>query len=186
MPPRRPAFAQAAGYAMTSNVSWNEPGLNPEAQHGAGDAARRAALSSGRSGSGSISARLEELSQRIGGLGGGAAAPMTSSVRGARLSETVAKLNARLAQMTTSDPEPQGQGVFDRAFDAAPRNREPQGMPEPSEPGIDQVIAEIAARQRLLDEAPAHAPAAQARHAEPPAPDFSSLEQQLQNITRQI
>jgi localization factor PodJL len=174
---------------MTSGVSWNEPGLNPEAQRGAGDAARRAGLSSGRSGSGSISARLEELSQRIGGLSNVAAAPIASSVRGARLSETVAKLNARLAQMTTSDTEPQDQGVFDRAFDAAPRDRASQGMPEPSELGIDQVIAEIAARQRLLDEAPAHAPAAPvapARHAEPAAPDFSSLEQQLQNITRQI
>ena len=90
---------------MTSGVSWNELGANPEAQRGAGDAARRAGLSSGRerSGSGSISARLEELSHRIGGLGGdtGAAAPIASSVRGARLSETVAKLNARLAQMTS-------------------------------------------------------------------------------------
>src|SRR5438552_10609390 len=37
----------------------------------------------------------------------------------------------------------------------------------------------------MLDEAPA-APAAQGRHAEPPAPDFASLEQQLHNITRQI
>jgi localization factor PodJL len=176
---------------MTSGVSWNEPGLNPEAQRGAGDAARRAGLSSGRSTSGSISARLEELSQRIGGLGGDsvAAAPITSSVRGARLSETVARLNARLAQMTTGGTEPPGQGLFDRAFDAAPRDHTPQGMPEPSDLGIDQVIADIVARQRMLDEAPAlapTAPVAQARYAEPPAPDFSSLEQQLHNITRQI
>jgi localization factor PodJL len=172
---------------MTSGVSWNEPGLNPEAQRGAGDAARRAGLSSGWPSSGSISARLDELSQRIGGLGSSAAAaPIASSVRGARLSETVARLNARLAQMTTSDAEPQGQGVFDRAFDTAPRDHRPQGTLEPSDLGIDQVIAEIAARQRMLDEAPAHAQAAQARYAEPPAPDFSSLEQQLQNITRQI
>ena len=88
---------------MTSGVSWNEPGPNPEAQRGAGNAARRVGLSSGRSSSGSISARLEELSQRIGGLGGGvAAAPVTPSVRGARLSETVARLNARLAQRLTA------------------------------------------------------------------------------------
>jgi len=176
---------------MTSGVSWNEPGLNPEAQHGAGDAARRAGLSSGRSSSGSISARLEELSQRIGGQAGSnvAAAPITSSVRGARLSDTVARLNARLAQMTAGGGEPQGEGVFDRAFDAARRNHAPQGMPEPSDLGLEQVIAEIAARQRMLDEAPAYAPttpAAQARYAEPAAPDFSSLEQQLHNITRQI
>jgi localization factor PodJL len=188
MLPRRPAFAQAAGYAMTSGVSWNEL----EAQRGAGDAAPRAGLSFGRErpGSGSISARLEELSQRIGGLGGSVAAgPITSSVRGARLSETVARLNARLAQMTTGGAEPQGQGVFDRAFGAAPRDHAPQALPEPSELGIDQVIAEIAARQRMLDEAPAHAPsapAAQPHYAEAPAPDFSSLEQQLHNITRQI
>jgi localization factor PodJL len=174
---------------MTSGVSWNEPGPNPEAQRGAGNAARRVGLSSGRSSSGSISARLEELSQRIGGLGGGvAAAPITPSVRGARLSETVARLNARLAQMSTGGAEPQGQGVFDRAFDAAQRDHKPQGMPQPSDLGIDQVIAEIAARQRMLDEAPAHAPsapAAQPRY-EALAPDFSSLEQQLRNITRQI
>jgi localization factor PodJL len=169
---------------MTSGVSWNELGANPEAQRGASDGARRAGLSSGRERSGSISARLEELSHRIGGLGGdtGAAAPIASSVRGARLSETVARLNARLAQMS-GGAEPPGQGVLDRAFDVAPRDRAPQSA---SELGIDQVIAEIAARQRMLDEAPAHAPAAQARHAEPRAPDFSSLEQQLHNITRQI
>ncbi|MGZ6253912.1 MAG: hypothetical protein ACXWM1_12690, partial [Candidatus Binataceae bacterium] len=174
---------------MTSGVSWNEPGLNPEAQRGAGDAARRAGLSSGRSGS--ISARLEELSQRVGGLSGSnvAAAPITPTVRGARLSETVARLNARLAQMTAGGAEPQGHGVFDRAFDAGRRDHAPQGTREQSDPGIDQVIAEIAARQRMLDEAPTHAPAAptaQARDADPRAPDFSSLEQQLHNITRQI
>jgi localization factor PodJL len=173
---------------MTSGVSWNEPGLNPEAQRGAGDAARHAGLSSGRSSSGSISARLEELSQRIGGQAGSnvAAAPITSSVRGARLSDTVARLNARLAQMTTGGAEPQGEGVFDRVFDAARRDNTPQGMPESSDLGLEQVIAEIAARRRMLDEVPAHAPAAQARYAEPSAPDFSSLEQQLHNITRQI
>src|SRR5882757_6547904 len=131
MPPRRPAFAQAAGYAMTSGVSWNEPEFSPQAQRGAGEAARRAGLSN------SISARLEELSQRIGGMG--AAAPVASSVRGARLSETVAKLNARLEQMTTGDGASPGQG----AFEAAPRSRAPQSAPEPFEPGIDQVIAEI-------------------------------------------
>jgi localization factor PodJL len=174
---------------MTSGVSWNELGPNPEAQRGAGDVARRAGPSSSRSSSGSISARLEELSQRIGGMGGDAAAPVTSSVRGARLSETVARLNARLAQMSAGGAEPQGQRMLDHAFDAAPRDHAPQGMPQPSDPGIDEVIAEIAARQRMLDEAPANAPAAsvaQARYAEPPAFDFSSLEQQLHNITRQI
>ena len=92
----------------------------------------------------------------------------TPSLRGARLSETVARLNARLAQMTAGGAEPQGQGVFDRAFDAARRDHTPQGMPEPSDLGIDQVIAEIAARQRMLDEAPA----AQARYAEPPGARF--------------
>jgi localization factor PodJL len=165
---------------MTSGALWNELGANPEAQRGAGDAARRGGLSSGRerSSPGSISARLEELSHRIGGLGGdtGAAAPIASSVRGARLSDTVARLNARLAQMN-SGAGLAGQAELDRAQ---------QSAPEPSELGIDQVIAEIAARQRMLDEAPAYAPAAQPRQAEPPAPDFSSLEQQLHNITRQI
>ncbi|MEI7805774.1 MAG: hypothetical protein WCI56_10635 [Hyphomicrobiales bacterium] len=57
--------------------------------------------------------------------------------------------------------------------------------------GIDQAVAEIAARQRALDGEPAgHAPAmpsvAMAPRAPMPTQDLSGLEQQLRNITSQI
>ncbi len=118
--------------------------------------------------------------------------PHSTSVRGARLTDTVAKLNARLEQLTSGRPAP-----------AEPRpahteERAPSIAPESFDLGIDQAIAEIAARQRALDEAPqapapqAPAPHAPAAYAATPAqaaaahPDFSGLERQLHNIAAQI
>ena len=71
-------------------------------------------------------------------------------VRGARLADTVAKLNARLEQLTAGRAPADGQRPQPVA-----RDRSPPLAPEPVELGIDQVIAEIAARQRALEEAPA-------------------------------
>jgi localization factor PodJL len=137
--------------------------------------------------SGALGARLGELSQRFGHAAEAEPAPL--SARGARLSDTVAKLNARLDQMTTSRPGAPASQAAATAPAPAPRA-------EPDERDIDDVIAEIAARQRALDaapeqtSAPAAAAAVAAAHvpasAQMPAPDFARLEQQLQHITHQI
>src|SRR4051794_10779272 len=176
---------------MNSSVSWNAGGLSPELYQAAREAAHRAGMSvedwlrstfgdsavsnmRPQTGGGPLGARLGELSQRFGHAAEAATAPV--SARGARLSDTVAKLNARLEQMT--------------AAPSAPPTAAPSLRPETSELEIDQIIAEIAARQRALDSAPAQTPAP-AQTAAPsatptPAADFSRLEQQLQHITQQI
>ncbi|MEJ0075138.1 MAG: hypothetical protein WDO17_06785 [Alphaproteobacteria bacterium] len=185
---------------MNSSASWNGGGLSPELYQAAREAAHRAGMSVedwlrstfGDSAvastrpqhAGPLGARLDELSQRFGR--GAEAAPAPISARGARLSDTVAKLNARLEQMNAAPSTPQ----------AATANASPPLKSDASDLSIDQVIAEIAARQQALDSAPAPtaAPAyaaapvhAAAPAAAPmPAPDFARLEQQLQHITRQI
>src|SRR5947209_20480385 len=97
---------------MTSDPSWNERGLSPELYQAAREAAHRAGMSVedwlrstfGNSAAaagmrpaaqGPISARLGELSQRFGHVSAESDTTVPP-VRGARLSETVAKLNARL------------------------------------------------------------------------------------------
>src|SRR4051794_3364338 len=176
---------------MNSSVSWNAGGLSPELYQAAREAAHRAGMSvedwlrstfgdsavsnmRPQTGGGPLGARLGELSQRFGHAAEAATAPV--SARGARLSDTVAKLNARLEQMT--------------AAPSAPPTAAPSLRPETSELEIDQVIAEIAARQRALDSAPAQPPAPSQTAAPSPTPtpaaDFSRLEQQLQYITQQI
>src|SRR2546423_7897824 len=105
---------------MTSGASWNEGGLSPELYQAAREAAHRAGMSVEEwlrstfgdsaaaagvrpAAQGSISARLGELSQRFGHPAGAEAEP-GPSVRGARLADTVAKLNARLEQLTAGQP----------------------------------------------------------------------------------
>jgi localization factor PodJL len=191
---------------MTSGVSWDEPGLSPELYQAAREAARSAGMSvedwlkltfgdsapagakpQGGSGSGSISGRLEELSHRIGRPPGESApaAPNASTVRGARLSDTVARLNARLEQLTSGRAAP-----AETAKPATPPRRDPSppSAPESFDRNIDEVVAEIAARQRALDAAPEAAPASIDSEAPPAlsAPDLTSLERQLTRITEQI
>src|SRR6185295_17005107 len=105
---------------MTSGASWNERGLSPELYQAARQAAQRAGMSVeewlkstfGDSAvaagtkppnqGGSLSGRLGELSQRFARTGSEEPAePAAPTVRGARLADTVAKLNARLEQLTS-------------------------------------------------------------------------------------
>jgi len=126
---------------------------------------------------GPLGARLGELSQRFGHAAETEPAPM--SARGARLTDTVAKLNARLEQMNAARP----------AASASAASHPPVQKPAAPERDIDEVIAEIAARQHALDAAPPAAAPTRPAAPEPPAaaaPDFSRLEQQLQHITDQI
>src|ERR1044072_9775077 len=103
---------------MNSSASWNDGGLSPELYQAAREAAHRAGMSvedwlrstfgdsvvasMRQQGSGPLGARLGELSQRFGHAAEAEPAPL--SVRGARLSDTVAQLNARLDPMTRSRP----------------------------------------------------------------------------------
>jgi localization factor PodJL len=170
---------------MNSGASWNERGLSPELYQAAREAASRAGMSveewlrstfgdsavtaGGRPQTGPLGTRLGELSQRFARAGDEPA----TSVRGARLADTVAKLNARLEQMTA--------GQTPDAGHAAPSA--PPISPELPDLGIDQAIAEIAARQRALENSPAAAEPPQPANSNP---DFASLERQLHHITEQI
>ena len=146
---------------MNSSASWNAGGLSPELYQAAREAAHRAGMSvedwlrstfgdsavasMRQQSSGPLGARLGELSQRFGHAAEAEPAPL--SARGARLSDTVAKLNARLDQMTASGPGAPASQAATTAPSLAPK-------PDPRERDIDEVIAEIAARQRALDTAP--------------------------------
>src|SRR6267154_2227516 len=107
---------------MTPGTSWNDRGLSPELYQAAREAAARAGMSVdewlkttfGNSPSagaakpqgqtGALGARLGELSQRF--ARSEEAAPPGPSARGARLEDTVAKLNERLEQLTAGRPAP--------------------------------------------------------------------------------
>src|SRR4029077_12557293 len=180
---------------MTSGASWNERGLSPELYQAAREAAHRAGMSvedwlrstfgdsTAAAGvrptaQGPISARLGELSHRFAHAHNAEAELAAPSVRGARLADTVAKLNARLEQLTAGRPSP---------ADMPPREHSPSIASEPPDLGIDQAMAEIAARQRALETAPAPAsPEPQPQQTGVPSADFASLQRQLHHITAQI
>src|SRR6476660_6277914 len=129
---------------MNSSVSWNAGGLSPELYQAAREAAHRAGMSVedwlrstfGDSAvasmrpqpAGPLGARLGELSQRFGHAAEAEAAPV--SARGARLSDTVAKLNARLEQMSAAVPVPP-------AAPAPAASPVPNPKPEASERDLD-------------------------------------------------
>src|SRR5436190_1346571 len=135
---------------MNSSASWNAGDLSPELYQAAREAAHRAGMSVedwlrstfGDSavasmrpqGTGPLGARLGELSQRFGH-----GVQTEPAARGARLSDTVAKLNARLEQISAGRPVAPGSSS---AMSAGPA---PAPSPEPAELGIEQVIAEIEA-----------------------------------------
>ena len=105
------------------------------------------------------------------------------SLRGARLSDTVAKLNARIDQLTS------GAANSGATFNATAGPVQRPAPPVPDDFGIDQAVAEIAERQRALEEAPlapTSSPPPQGEHNAHSAPDLSSLEQQLSHIATQI
>jgi localization factor PodJL len=177
---------------MTSGAPWNERELSPELYEAAREAAHRAGMSiedwlrstfgdSAASAGvrpatqGPISTRLGELSQRFAHAGGANAKPPAPSVRGTRLSDTVAKLNARLEELTAGRP-----AAIETKHESAPPI-----APEPPDLVIDQALAEIAARQLALESAPTSASPAPQEAAAPSA-DFASLERQLHHITEQI
>ena len=108
---------------MTSGASWNERGLSPELYQAAREAARRAGMS--------VDEWLDSTFGRPG-----APAPRQcarrnrpASLRGARLSDTVAKLNARLEQLTAGRAPAEARPGAGRARPGSLRS-----LPSPSSP----------------------------------------------------
>ena len=124
-----------------------------------------------------------------------------------QLNDAIARLDARLSQISNPAPARQRQAQ-ERQFQAEMVERAATQVYRPSPPlnpaSFDSAIAEISARQNELDgfapqpmprsappivPAAAYAPPPAATYAPPPpppGPDFSSLERHLVNITSQI
>jgi localization factor PodJL len=184
---------------MTSGFSRTD-GLSPELREAARAAAQRSGMSVeewlratiGESAAaagvtpsyGSIAGRLDQLSQRMGqprGDAGTFSASRGADHTTARLADTVARLNERLDQLTTGRAS---HGEVDHRlsalggeFESLRRNQAP-----PIAPGadIDSAVAEIAARQRALDET-AQRPPGTATSA-----DLANLQAQLRHMSEQI
>jgi localization factor PodJL len=207
---------------MKFGVPWSVKGIRPEARETAKEAARRSGVSLGEwlnsviiqqaeqegvqalslvdedSDGGEIAAvneRLDDLTHRIEQLtrsGPAAYAPKRIRNEPDQLAELIGRLDRRLDQ-----------------FASVPRPSTPLPMMQPAMPSVqlppslDRAVAEIAARQRILNgnagPAPRQQPqAVMAAPAPPviavaapapmplPAQDLSGLEDQLRNITNQI
>ena len=162
---------------MNSGASWNDRGLSPELYQAAREAARRAGMS------------VEDWLDSTFGNGANASpkpAPREEaapSLRGARLSDTVAKLNARLEQLTS------GRAAARTPSAPSSRNRRLRSRPSRSasirpSPKSKRASARSTKRRSLRRRPSVFQPAYAAPAAA--APDFSNLERQLSHITAQI
>src|SRR6185295_7988546 len=133
---------------------------------------------------GAIAGRLDQLSQRIGRPARGADPSFGrgSDKSTARLADTVARLNERLDQLTTGRA---GSGDVDHRVSALGgeleslrRNQAPPIVPAAG--SLDSAVAEIAARQRALDEAEQRLPGTAT------SADLASLQAQLRHMSEQI
>jgi localization factor PodJL len=147
-----------------------------------------------------ITRQIEQISQ---------ARPRNDAPRGEppvarQLNDAIARLDARLSQISNPAPAQQRQAQ-EKQRQAEMVERAATQVYRPSPPlnpaSFDSAIAEISARQNELDgfaaqpvlrnappivPASAYAPPPAAAYAPPPGPDFSSLEQHLVKITSQI
>jgi len=203
---------------MKLGVPWSVKGIRPEARETAKEAARLSGVSLGEwlnaviiqqaeeegvqapsldddddgDGIATVHARLDDITRRIeqiGRSGPAAYAPKRNRQEPNQLAELIGRLDRRLDQFANvSSPPP-----LPMAPPAMPSTRLP--------PSLDRAVAEIAARQRMLNgnAAPASrlqtqgalavaAPPVMAAPAPMPLPvqDLSGLEDQLRNITDQI
>ena len=164
---------------MTSGEPWNERGLSPELYQAAREAARRAGMSvdewlkatfgdlppqANEKPRGTLSGRLGELSQRFDRSFGDE--HMTDAVippvRSGRLADTVAKLNARLEQLTSGRPS---EKTTSAPAEEAPRAEAAPAAPAPEKVdfGIDAAVAEIEERQRAIEAAAPPPPPAETK-----------------------
>ncbi|HEY1312146.1 MAG TPA: hypothetical protein VGF02_14465, partial [Pseudolabrys sp.] len=202
---------------MKLGVPWSVKGIRPEARETAREAARRSGVSLGEwlnaviiqqaeeegvqapslddgDDIATVHARLDDITRRIEQIGSGgpaAYAPKRSRQEPDQLAELIGRLDRRLDQFANVSAPP-------------PPPMAPPAMPSTRlPPSLDRAVAEIAARQRILNgnAAPVPAPRMQtqgalvvaappvmAASAPMPLPvqDLSGLEDQLRNITNQI
>jgi localization factor PodJL len=209
---------------MNSRVSWSNEGIDPSVRERAEAAARRAGVSLndwlnrtlGDSAAPDFGAPAQEshdvddIHQRLDAIARqieqiSQARPRNDAPRNdppvaRQLNDAIARLDARLSQISSPAPARQRQPQ-DRLRQTEMVERAATQAYRPSPPlnpaSLDSAIAEISARQNELDSfapspmlrgAPPIAPAA--AYALPPAapagPDFSALEQHLVKITSQI
>ncbi len=204
---------------MKLGVPWSVKGIRPEARETAREAARRSGVSLGEWLNAviiqqaeeegvqapslddnddsdeltTVHARLDDITRRIeqiGRSGPAAYAPKRSRQEPDQLAELIGRLDRRLDQFANVSAPPPPPPM---APSAMPSTRLP--------PSLDRAVAEIAARQRMLNGNAAPAPRMQTQGAlavtapaavMAPAPmplpvqDLSGLEDQLRNITNQI
>jgi localization factor PodJL len=188
---------------MTSGFSRTDTGLSPELREAARAAAQRsgmsvdewlratigesaAAASAGAPSHGSIGGRLDQLSSRIGRPERSTPGPTGAGEPTARLADTVARLNERLDQLTAGraafgDVDQRMSSVRGE-LESLRRNQSPSIAPEAGPLGIDRAVAEISARQRVLDEGTEQPRGAGTASGA----DIASLHAQLHQITEQI
>ena len=190
---------------MTSGGWRGDTGLSPQLQETAREAARRAGMSvdewlratiGGSAAStgikapraGSIGGRLDELSNRPGRaarpepqsfMHAAAAAEPTS-----RLAATVARLNERLDRLTAGravhGEVDQRVSAIGGELDQLRRDPSPSIAPEAGAFAVDSAVAEIAARQRAIDESDKRSPGTAT------SADLANLQAQLRHMSEQI
>lgn len=170
---RAEALNSAREAARRSGLSLGEWLDSIVDQAGAGDLARDRSILSDRDDD-AIRARLNDIAEQLDKLGAGReksfSRQATSYEPPDKLSKALDRLTRRLEALL---PE-------ERDSPAPAASREPPSSPAPSnaQSDIERAVADIAARQRVLDEPSVATPAASV--------DLSGLEQQLRHITEQI
>ena len=194
---------------MTARVSWSVDGIEPSVRERAEASARRAGMSLGdwlnsaigtpAAGSreaqdvAEIHKRLDSISRQVEHMSRAPGAPKNDPAVARQLNDAISRLDARLSQISGSNPSP------NPPYQAAPAVHTATVTSPAMSPGMspmDFSIAEIVARQGELDGAPRAMPQPSMRmpppsfvnHAPPiqPQADFSGLERQLSQITSQI
>ena len=191
---------------MKLGVPWSVKGIRPEARETAEEAARRSGVSLGEwlnavivqqaeaegvqapslddkddgDAIATVHERLDEIAQRIEQLsrsGPVAYAPKHIRDEPDQLAELIGRLDRRLDQFANVSAPPPLPPI-------APAAMSSTRLP----PSLDRAVAEIAARQHMLNASAAPTPMAAPAPATTPMPvqDLSGLEDQLRNITNQI
>jgi len=191
---------------MRFGVPWSLKGIRPEARETAEAAARRAGMPLGEWLNSVIIQQAEQEGVQSPPLAahdsdGGDLATMNQRLD--NLSQRVEQLArtgpaAYAPKRSRNEPDPLAEQMIrvGRRLDEFASVPQPPAMPSVQlPPSLDRAVAEIAARQRMLNGNAAPAPRQQsqaAMAARPPAPlplpaqDLSGLEDQLRNITNQI
>ena len=178
---------------MKSAVSWSIEGVAPQARETAREAARRAGLSVGEW----LNAAIIDSAGDTQAQPSHVAALGEESPR--RLADAIGRLSERLEDLIEGRAalESAGEVAASHAHSSTPRGAAPRpGTPEDWSLGIEQAVAEISGRQRMLDGAPIEAAprpterafdtASMAPQTAIPPQNLAGLEEHLRRISSQI